>query len=229
MTFTLYKKDIAPEVADFNINKGEVGIITIENDSDISFDEYLKYLAFFRNSINRKDLVFTAADPVPETEVWLQFENEENFTILTSTGDDGITMELEDKMIESFIKDFTIIHLDGENTSICSPFIMIGSQFVPQAQFDVFMYWKTAKIPRFSVTDENTFIIDGVTMNGKELMNHPLFNQIIIQLYIRNFSDEPLFFFSDTMTEDDVRNIINNTPSIVFDNHPPIMFVLKEQ
>lgn len=230
MTFTLYKKDDEPNEPDFDVQPGEVGILTIDKDSDFSFDDYLKYLTFFRRSICRKELIYTKSEPISES-VIMQVENKETLAVITSEGEDGKRIPFMNEMdeIKRFLNDFTVIYLDKENSTIVSPFSMIGSQNVGQIQFDIYMYWKSIKMPGFGASDENTFVIGSNIMTGQELMNHPLFNQIVIELYLRNFTDEPLFFICKDMTEDDVRRIISSVPKEAFEMHPPIMFVLEDK
>lgn len=223
--------------ADFVVENGTVQILCIDGESDVSFEDYLNAFIGFRESITRKPLTLKrneTLDKVTNQEIALSFIDEDNDYSNTTfvnvdSGPEGIDMEnlVSSPCIKSFFKDFIVIDLDGENSSIVSPFSMIRSDSMNQIVFDIFVYCRSVRVPGFGVINEDKFVLDGQELDATGLMNHPLFNSMVIKLYIQSFSDEPLIFFCRN-SEDDIKSIIKEIPSERISKHPPILFVVKE-
>lgn len=196
--------EINEETANFDIKEKAVSLMYI---SIKYLQDYANTLCNIRSSIQRKPFEWKTPESVlPASKLYMNlYDQEEQKSV--QVREDTLD-ELTDEM-KSFIKDFIVIRLDDVK-NVYSPFASIFNMEGNVITDNLYMYLTSVNIPGFGAIDNNHFQIGGTVYTAEELLNNPNSIGIIIEMFLRSYSDEPIIFVINNKTNYEISEILSH-------------------
>ena len=197
--------EINNDVFDFDIKERSVSLMYVDTKY---LQDYANTLCNIRDSIQRKPLEWKTLDnslPVSSS----LYMNLKDGDKIIQIGESTLS-DLTDDMKE-FIKNFIVIRLD-EIKDVFSPFcgIVDDKDNINTIAHNLSMYVTAIGFPNCDINiKKNIFCINGKTYkDANDMINDPDNIGLIIETFMKTYSDEHLIFVIDNKTDKEISDIL---------------------